>query len=300
MLYYRQKLALALIEVFGGSLLNTDFQKYMFLFCEKYKPNQRYYFIPYKRGCFSFQSYTDRNYLVDNDYLEDVKYWKLAHKNQHFRDLLKKNDKENLYEFRQKFKDLKGDKLIKYVYLKYPYYTLKSEITDRILTYDERESINKANKIEFDKMTSTTLFTIGYEGLSIEEYLNKLIKNNISLVVDVRKNPLSRKYGFSKLQLCNYLKKIDIEYVHFPELGIESENRKDLETKDDYQKLFDYYEKNILNYQHENLSKLTELLIENKRIALTCFEADYEMCHRSRIAKCLRKSNDWDYEYINI
>ncbi|WP_200885350.1 DUF488 family protein [Jejuia pallidilutea] len=48
-----------------------------------------------------------------------------------------------------------------------------------------------------------TLFTIGYEGISLEHYLNKLIRNNIKLLCDVRKNALSMKYGFSKSQLKN-------------------------------------------------------------------------------------------------
>ncbi|WP_348602891.1 DUF488 family protein [Bartonella tribocorum] len=41
-------------------------------------------------------------------------------------------------------------------------------------------------------------FTIGYEGKSLENYLNCLLENNIKILCDVRKNPISRKYGFSK------------------------------------------------------------------------------------------------------
>ena len=36
-LYYRQKILLALLEVFGGQLKKTDLQKYLFLFTQEYQ-----------------------------------------------------------------------------------------------------------------------------------------------------------------------------------------------------------------------------------------------------------------------
>jgi uncharacterized protein (DUF488 family) len=59
-----------------------------------------------------------------------------------------------------------------------------------------------------------TLFTIGYEGKGIEKFLNSLIKNNIKVLCDVRKNPLSRKFGFSKTKLEHLCKQIEIYYIH--------------------------------------------------------------------------------------
>ena len=43
---------------------------------------------------------------------------------------------------------------------------------------------------EISKIPFSYLPTIGYEGRSIDEYLNLLIKNNIKLLCDVRKNPI--------------------------------------------------------------------------------------------------------------
>jgi hypothetical protein len=42
---------------------------------------------------------------------------------------------------------------------------------------------------------TTVIYTLGYEGISLEAYINKLIKNDVKLLCDVRKNPLSRKFG---------------------------------------------------------------------------------------------------------
>ncbi|WP_375634695.1 MULTISPECIES: DUF488 family protein [unclassified Bartonella] len=58
-------------------------------------------------------------------------------------------------------------------------------------------------------------FTIGYERKSFEDYFNQLIKNNIKLLYDIRKNPISRKYGFSKRQLEKVVNNIDIEYMAY-------------------------------------------------------------------------------------
>lgn len=78
-LYYRQKLLLALLQVFGGRLPNIDLQKYLFLFTEKHQKNKSYEFVPYKYGCFSFQSYADKKKLMDIGAIkENVKYWELA------------------------------------------------------------------------------------------------------------------------------------------------------------------------------------------------------------------------------
>ena len=47
----------------------------------------------------------------------------------------------------------------------------------------------------------------------------------IGLLCDVRKNPLSRKFGFSKKKLKHITETVGIKYVHIPELGIESDKR---------------------------------------------------------------------------
>ncbi|WP_375627098.1 DUF488 family protein [Bartonella sp. MU37NMGALS] len=84
--------------------------------------------------------------------------------------------------------------------------------------------------IQSAKVEEFCFFTIGYEGKSLENYLKSLIENNIKTLCDVRKNPISRKHGFSKRQLEKAVSNIDIEYMHMPELGIASEKRRNLKT----------------------------------------------------------------------
>jgi len=43
-----------------------------------------------------------------------------------------------------------------------------------------------------------TVFTLGYEGLTIEAFITRLQAAQVKTVVDVRELPLSRKEGGSK------------------------------------------------------------------------------------------------------
>jgi len=66
------------------------------------------------------------------------------------------------------------------------------------------------------------LFTVGYEGVTIEVFIANLRANNVECVLDVRELPLSRKRGFSKTQLGQALNDADIRHIHLRELGTPS------------------------------------------------------------------------------
>ena len=117
------------------------------------------------------------------------------------------------------YREFEAEDLIKETYKKYPFFAIKSKIADKILTSEELEKVDAQKRTFKEPM----FFTIGYEGVSLEKYLNKLIINDVRLLVDVRKNSFSMKYGFSKSQLKNACESIGIAYMHMPQLGIESQ-----------------------------------------------------------------------------
>ena len=110
------------------------------------------------------------------------------------------------------------------------------------------------------------------------------IQKNIKVLCDVRKNPLSRKYGFAKKTLQNACESVNIKYIHLPELGIVSDKRKNLNNQTDYDNLFDEYEKTILPLQNKAIILIHDLLNNYGRVALTCYEALPKQCHRTRVA----------------
>jgi uncharacterized protein (DUF488 family) len=281
-MYYRRKILLALMQQFGGSITRTDLQKLLFLYSQK-QTEPAYHFIPYKFGCFSYQANQDVSTMIKYNQIEESNsLWQVKDK-ENYLNQLKMKDRIDLVQFYNKFKSLKGEVLIKYVYENYPYYALNSEIAKDILDVYHYKKVTelKPTNQEF------TIFTIGYEGKSVEEYVNQLIKENVKVLCDVRKNPLSMKYGFSKNQLKNIVENIGIQYLHFPELGIDSDKRQDLNTKEDYKKLLDDYVENTLPTKMNDINNLSDIFLKEKRIALTCFEADYKSCHRSRTADAL-------------
>jgi uncharacterized protein (DUF488 family) len=144
------------------------------------------------------------------------------------------------------------------------------------------------------------LCTIGYQGITIDEYLKRLRDAGVTLLCDVRGNPISRKPDFSKKRLAAAITDAGIRYEHLPELGIASKDRKGLKTREDYDALFKWYEKKILPKQTESLSKIATWINEGENVALTCFEAAPEECHRHCVAEALEKLLHGRYAIHNL
>ena len=121
------------------------------------------------------------------------------------------------------------------------------------------------------------------------------------LLVDVRKNSLSKKFGFSKQELREGLARVGIDYLHIPELGIVSEKRQELNNDADYATLFREYEATTLRQQTSKLDQLHRLLAERGRIAITCFEASHQHCHRGCVADAMRSRDGFTtkIEHLN-
>src|SRR5690606_6066292 len=294
-MFYRRKVILGLIELLGGEVEKLRLQKLLFLYAMK-KQKPEYDFVPYKFGCYSYSAEADMNTMVKKGYLSETenKYGK-SDAVSYFKKL-KVTDRQLLQEVVSDYGSMSSNALIKHTYLNFPFYAIKSTIAKDVLPGKLYDRVEKA----IPKDEETTLFTIGYEGISLEMYLQKLVKNNIKLLVDVRKNPLSMKFGFSKTLLKRYCNSLDIGYLHIPEVGINSDKRQELETQADYDRLFVDYRNTTLSETTESQKQILELLKEYKRIALTCFEAEPCQCHRSHLAEAIAKSPDFNYSLKHL
>lgn len=281
--YYRQRFILTLLEMAGGKLSKMDLQKLLFL-ANQEADFDYFDFVPYHYGCYSFQAQSDVELMASWGWLHETeKGVQLKFK---AGACLGSDKLRELGIFFSRYRSLRGTKLLAYVYERYPYYAIRSRIVNEVLSQSSLNRVKK-EKPAFTR-TNTMLYTIGYEGLSFESYANQLIQNDVRLLCDVRKNPLSRKFGFSKGTLSQLLPKLDIAYLHIPELGIDSDLRQQLETKDDYNKLFADYRKQLPE-RMDSLTKLERLLEQYKRIALTCFEKEHTSCHRHCVSEYLEK-----------
>lgn len=294
-MFYRRKIILGLIELLGGEVEELRLQKLLFLYAKK-KTQSEYDFIPYKYGCFSYSAKADLNTMVKKGFLSETENKYCIEDKSNYFQKLKPADAKLLKEVVLDYAQMSRNALIKHTYLNFPFYAINSTIANEVLPgslYDRvKEAIPNDEEI--------TLFTIGYEGISLEKYLQKLIRNNVKLLVDVRKNPLSMKFGFSKTLLKRFCNSLNIEYFHIPEVGISSDKRQQLESQTDYDNLFAEYRKTTLSETKKAQQEILKLLVQYKRIALTCFEAEPCQCHRSHLAEFISKSPDFKYSLRHL
>lgn len=128
-----------------------------------------------------------------------------------------------------------------------------------------------------------TIFTIGYEGLDINEFLSLLRIHDIDCVVDVREVPISRKPGFSKKGLASTLNQFGFDYVHRVRLGCPKSIRSRYHIDHNWRRYSkDFYE--YLQTQHEAVAELV-VMSEHANCALLCYESNPSFCHRSLVAE---------------
>jgi len=124
------------------------------------------------------------------------------------------------------------------------------------------------------------LFTIGYEGATMDSFLAALTRVGVEQVIDVRQLPLSRRPGFSKTPLAAALAERGIGYVHLRALGTPKPGR-DAAKKGDRATLETVYAGQLeLPEAQAAAARLRELIAERPS-ALLCFEREPGMCHRT-------------------
>ena len=291
-LHDRQVRLLGLLGALGGRVRNLDFQKLLFLFCQELSTAGReiptsalYEFVPYRYGAFSFTSYADRRRLVERGLLmESETHWVLTEYGKH---IVRGYETGSVRRFVDRHTGLRGDKLIAETYRRHPYFAVRSTIAERVLEGDDLAL--RQVKSAGPKRNGGLLFTIGYQGRSLEQYLNILLKASVTVLCDVRRNAMSRKYGFAKKTLATACSGIGLRYEHLPKLGIESRQRQNLKTQDDFKALFGVYERDLLPMQSDAIRQILTWLRSGESIALTCYEREAVQCHRHCIASKLER-----------
>ncbi len=127
------------------------------------------------------------------------------------------------------------------------------------------------------------LYTFGYEGFALVEFIDRLRAAGVKAVVDVRELPLSRKKGFSKQSFAAALRTAGIEYIHTPLLGCPKPIRNRYKTNGNWKE----YARAFNEYISTQKLAIRELatIAKRKTICLVCFEADFAFCHRSFVAR---------------
>ena len=141
-----------------------------------------------------------------------------------------------------------------------------------------------------------TVYSIGYSGFTINNFINTLRLNKISVVIDVRSQPYSQHFSdYNKGNIEQTLKHSGIHYRNYAnEFGARQEERK-------------YYtDEGYLNFELfaksspflSGFNKLVNSMVQDYRFALMCAEKDPINCHRTILVA--RAFHDAGYKVIHL
>jgi len=190
-MFSRQRAILRLIEVEGGTISRLRLVKLAFMLSrEAGVPRAGVYdFVPYKRGPFSFTLYHEIRALEREGWLaeaeHDIRIAEVPNLETAFLDLefLKMIDSVS-----DRYRTLPTSAVVDSVYASHPWFTLNSEMANK------RAASRPA--------AEPAVYTVGYEGIMVDALLDLLLRKGIRRLVDVRCNPVARRYGYHKATLC--------------------------------------------------------------------------------------------------
>lgn len=274
----RQRVILYFLKKAGGSASRIALVKWCFLLRQETESkggNAFYDFLPYRFGPYSFCLQHEISQFVKKGIIQeaDSRTWQLGpeFKSEYARP----NNLDDAALIMLRYRAMTTTELMDKVYSEHPWYGLNSG----------RLPTNGQVRPEAE----IAVYTIGYEGLSVDRFLNRLVECGIRCVADVRNSPFSRRFGFHRSTLSGLCKNLGISYHSFGELGIESAQRQNLRTTRDYEALFDRYSVEVLDNRDASLDSLAEQILVQPTVLL-CMEADWRFCHRSVLADRMGKA----------
>ena len=291
MIFRRQRAVLGLLLLSKKKLTRLELIKWLFLL-KKETPISRdlsfYDFLPYRFGPYSFTLVREIEELSQLGFIDiaqlKINPWIREQVGLQYSSL--PADYRTVIESQMEtFNRLTRAELIQYVYNRYPWYASRSELN------------NKAPGINRGHSKVRAVYTLGYEKESVESFFEKLLQEGIQCVVDVRNNPISRKFGFSRRALENFSNKMAMKYYHFPDLGVPTCMRASLETEGNYEHIFQRYETEILSKSTEKRREINRIC-ENNRAVLVCYEKNEVLCHRHRLAMAIARDTELPIRHL--
>lgn len=268
---HRQRMILSMLADAGGEATHLEATKWAFLVrAETAWDSETFYqFVPYHYGPFSFGLFQEVAAMVRNGLVEEIPgdRWRLTPMGRAEAKRAPAAAAAAGRSIVRRFARRPSGELIDYVYERHRWFTIKSKI----------------RRLADRPVAAPAVYTAGYEGLQIDGFLNGLLKAGIERLIDVRSNPVSRRYGFHKSTLDRLCGKLGIEYRHVPELGIRSDARQNLDRPGARAKLFEAYTAKTLATETAAVGMVASL-VSDRPSALVCMEARPCDCHRSHLA----------------
>jgi uncharacterized protein (DUF488 family) len=133
------------------------------------------------------------------------------------------------------------------------------------------------------------IVSIGYEGHTLDSLVGELAAQEVTTLVDVRLNAVSRRPGFSKNRLRDGLAGAGIDYVHLRALGNPQHNRAAFHAgnTDEGRRI---YRRELATPEGQTALVTLADLARTQTAAVLCVERDESACHRQVILELMRTS----------
>jgi uncharacterized protein (DUF488 family) len=148
-------------------------------------------------------------------------------------------------------------------------------------------------------MSAKVLYTIGYEKTLLKDVVSTLTAARVATLIDVRDRPISRRPGFSKRQLAAAVEDAAIRYLHLQALGTPPEGRL-ANRRREWDRFWTIVEEKLARSEAELALQQAGELAEAAPSCLLCYEADWHICHRRRVADILTQRHGFAVSHLTV
>jgi uncharacterized protein (DUF488 family) len=148
-------------------------------------------------------------------------------------------------------------------------------------------------------VTERALYSIGYEKSRQGDLVATLRTAGVKTLIDVRDRPISRRPGFSKNQLATALGEAGIRYVGMRALGTPPEGR-EANHKHDWDRFWRIVGEKLATAEAEHALHEAASIAADSPSCLLCYEADWHICHRSRVADILAARHGFTVHHLAV
>jgi uncharacterized protein (DUF488 family) len=148
-------------------------------------------------------------------------------------------------------------------------------------------------------MSARLLYTIGYEKALLKDVVSTLAAARVATLIDVRDRPISRRPGFSKRQLAAAVEEAEMRYIHLQALGTPPEGRLAGKRRE-WDRFWGIVEEKLAHPEAELALLEAAEIAEAAPSCLLCYEADWQICHRRRVAEILAQRHGFEVSHLRV
>jgi uncharacterized protein (DUF488 family) len=148
-------------------------------------------------------------------------------------------------------------------------------------------------------MSARLLYTIGYEKALLKDVISTLAAARVATLIDVRDRPISRRPGFSKRQLAAAVEDAEMRYVHLQALGTPPDGRL-ASRRREWDRFWGIVEEKLARPEAELALQEAAEIAEAAPGCLLCYESDWQICHRRRVAEILAQRHGFGVSHLRV